>query len=100
MTYACPTWEFAADSHLLKLQRLKKQSSPHHWKFSKVHTGSRFAYGFQTSLYTIYDYITKLYRQQAEVARNQENENVRNSGQGLNLAAVKHTTVQATRLLL
>jgi hypothetical protein len=22
MTYACPAWEFAADTHLLKLQRL------------------------------------------------------------------------------
>jgi hypothetical protein len=22
MTYACPTWEFEAESHLLKLQRL------------------------------------------------------------------------------
>jgi hypothetical protein len=22
MTYACPTWEFAADTHLMKLQRL------------------------------------------------------------------------------
>jgi hypothetical protein len=22
MTYACPTWQFAADSHLLKVQRL------------------------------------------------------------------------------
>jgi hypothetical protein len=23
MTYACPTWEYAADAHLLKLQRLQ-----------------------------------------------------------------------------
>jgi hypothetical protein len=23
MTYACPTWEFAADTHLMKLQRLQ-----------------------------------------------------------------------------
>jgi hypothetical protein len=23
MTYACPAWEFAAESHLLKLQRLQ-----------------------------------------------------------------------------
>jgi hypothetical protein len=55
----------------------------------------------------VYDYIIKLCRQQAEVIRNQENANVRNIGQGepdtgnirdLNLAAVKHTTVQVTRL--
>jgi hypothetical protein len=25
MSYACPTWEFAADSHLLKLQCLQKK---------------------------------------------------------------------------
>jgi hypothetical protein len=25
MTYACPAWEFAADTHLLKLQRLKNK---------------------------------------------------------------------------
>jgi hypothetical protein len=23
MTYACPAWEFAAETHLMKLQRLK-----------------------------------------------------------------------------
>jgi hypothetical protein len=25
MTYACPGWEFAADNHLLKLQRLQNK---------------------------------------------------------------------------
>jgi hypothetical protein len=25
MTYACPTWEFVAESHLLKLQRLQNK---------------------------------------------------------------------------
>jgi hypothetical protein len=25
MTYACPTWEHAADAHLLKLQRLQNR---------------------------------------------------------------------------
>jgi hypothetical protein len=30
----------------------------------------------------VYDYITKLSRQQAEVIENHENENVRNIGQG------------------
>jgi hypothetical protein len=59
----------------------EKQSSPHHWKISKAHTGSRFASGFQTSV-CIYDYITKLCRQQAEVIQNHENKNVRNIGQG------------------
>jgi hypothetical protein len=25
MTYACPTWDFAVDIHLIKLQRLKNK---------------------------------------------------------------------------
>jgi hypothetical protein len=25
MTYACPDWEFAADKHVLKLQRLRNK---------------------------------------------------------------------------
>jgi hypothetical protein len=25
MTYACPAWEFAADTHLIKLQRLQNK---------------------------------------------------------------------------
>jgi hypothetical protein len=74
-----------------------KQVSLHHWKFSKVHTAFKLPY--------IYDYITKLCRQQAEVIQNHENEHVRGIGQGkrdienirgLNLAVVKVTTVQVT----
>jgi hypothetical protein len=61
-------------------QRQAKQSSPRHWKFSKAHTVSRFAHVFQTSV--IYDYITKLCKQQAEVIQNHENANVRKIGQG------------------
>jgi hypothetical protein len=30
----------------------------------------------------VYDYITKLCRQQAEIIQNHDNENVRNTGQG------------------
>jgi hypothetical protein len=57
----------------------------------------------------VYNYITKLCRQEAEVVQNHENANVRSIEQGerrhrnkrgLNLAAVKHTTVQLTTLLL
>jgi hypothetical protein len=76
MIYGCPALEFAVDNHLLKLPRLQN-SFPHHWKFSKAHTGPRFAHGFQTSVH-----ITKLYRQQAEVIQNHENANVLNIGQG------------------
>jgi hypothetical protein len=57
----------------------------------------------------VYDYTTNLCRQQAEVIQN-DNENVRRildkakpvteDMRGLNLAAVKHTTVQMSRLPL
>jgi hypothetical protein len=57
-----------------------EQNFPHHWKFSKAYAGSRFAIDFK--LPYIYDYITKLCKQQGEVIQNHENENVRNIGQG------------------
>jgi hypothetical protein len=47
MTYACHGWEFEAECHLLKLQRL--QNKVLH-TFSEVHIGSRYAYVFS---YTI-----------------------------------------------
>jgi hypothetical protein len=47
---------------------------PHHWKFSKVHTAFGLPY--------VYDYITKLCMQQAEVIQSRENEHVRSIGQG------------------
>jgi hypothetical protein len=31
MTYACLAWKFAAGIYLLKLQRLRNKSFPHHW---------------------------------------------------------------------
>jgi hypothetical protein len=80
MTYACPAWEFAADNHLLKLQRLQNKvlrtigNFPRCTPVRDKHTAFNLPY--------VYDYITKLCRQQAEVIQNQENANVRNIGQG------------------
>jgi hypothetical protein len=51
MTYAIPTWEFAVDTHLMKLQRLQKKVLRTFWQISKAHTGSRIAHGFPTSVY-------------------------------------------------
>jgi hypothetical protein len=54
----------------------------------------------------IYDYITKLCRQQAEVIQNHDNANVRNIWQGEaqygkhKRLKLKRTTVQVSRLLL
>jgi hypothetical protein len=107
LTYACPAWEFAADTHLLKLQRLQNRilrsigNFPWRTPVRELHKAFSIPY--------VYDYRTKLSREQAEVIQNHENANVRNIGQakpdtentrGLNLAAVKRTTVQVTRLPL
>jgi hypothetical protein len=57
----------------------------------------------------MYDYITKLCRQQAEVIQNHENAKFATldkancdtgNMRSLNLAAVSHSTVEVTRLLL
>jgi hypothetical protein len=80
MTYACTAWEFAAESHLLKLQRLQNNVL---WTISNIpmRTPVRDAHvAFQMPY--VYDYLTKSCRQQAEVIKNHENENVRYIGQG------------------
>jgi hypothetical protein len=63
-----------------KIAAPAKQGSPHHWKFSKIHTSPQFAHGFQPSI--CYYYITKLCRQQAEVIQNHKNKHVHSIGQG------------------
>jgi hypothetical protein len=80
MTYACPTWEFAAESHLLKLQPLQNKFLRTIGNFLRC-TSVRDMHVAIQSPY-VYDYITKSCRQQAEVVQNHENENVRYNGQG------------------
>jgi hypothetical protein len=104
MTYACPAWEFATDTHLLKLQRLQNKvlhtigNCPRHTPVCELHKAFNILY--------IYYYITKLCRKEAKIIQNYGNANVCNIGQGeprhrgLSLVAVKRTTVQVTRLLL
>jgi hypothetical protein len=80
LTYACPAWDFAADSHLLKLKRLQNRvlrsmgNFPRRTPVRELHKAFSIPY--------VYDYMTKLSRQQAGVIQNHENENVRNIGQG------------------
>jgi hypothetical protein len=98
MTYACPAWEFAAESHLLKLQRLQNKVLRTIGNFPSLSPVRDMHVAFQIPY--VYDYITKSCRQQAEVILNHENENVRYIGQGestenirgSNLAAVMCTT--------
>jgi hypothetical protein len=48
MTYACPAWEFAADTYLLKLQRLQYKvlrtigNFPRHTPVRDLHVVSKF----------------------------------------------------------
>jgi hypothetical protein len=80
MTYACPAWEFAAETHLLKLQRLQNKvlrtigKLPRRTPVRDLHMAFQIPY--------VYDYETKSCRQQAEVIQNQGNENVHYIGQG------------------
>jgi hypothetical protein len=80
MTYACPAWEFAAESHLLKLQRLQNRVLRTIGNFPRRTSVCDLNVSFQIPY--VHDYITKLCRQQAEVIDNHDNENVRNIGQG------------------
>jgi hypothetical protein len=78
MTYACPAWEFAADSHLLKLQRPQNIVLRTIGKLPR-RTPTR-ALGLAFKMPHVYDYITKICRKLEEVIPNRDNVNVRNMG--------------------
>jgi hypothetical protein len=80
MTYASTAWEFAANTNLLKLQRPQNKVLRTTHNFQR-RTPVRELHKAFNILY-IYDYITKLCRQQAEVIQIHENTNVRHIGQG------------------
>jgi hypothetical protein len=79
-TYACPTWEFAADTHLMKLQHLQNRVLGAIGNLDRSTLVRDLHLAFKIP--HVYDYITKLCRRQAEVIRNHENPNVRAIGQG------------------
>jgi hypothetical protein len=78
MTYACPAWELVAANYLLKLQRMQNKvlciigNIPRCTPVCDLRTAFNFLY--------VYNYITKLCRQQAEVIQIHENEHVRGIG--------------------
>jgi hypothetical protein len=80
ITYACPALKLAADTYLLKLQRLQNKvlrtiaHFPSCTKVRGLHTAFNLPY--------LYHYTTKLCRQRAEVIQNHENEYVRCTGKG------------------
>jgi hypothetical protein len=70
-----PAWEFAADTHLMKLQRLQNNvlltagNYPRRTPVREMHMAFHLPY--------VYDYNTKLCRKQAEAILNHDNGNVR-----------------------
>jgi hypothetical protein len=80
MTSVCPTWEYEADAHLLKLQRLQNRvlraaGNLDRWAPAReLHEALQIPY--------VYNYTTKYCRTQAEVILNHVNPNVRGIGQG------------------
>jgi hypothetical protein len=80
MTFARPTWEFAVDNHLLKLQLIQNKilrtigNFPWRTPIRDLHMAFKGPY--------IYHYITNYAVKHAEVIQNHENANVRNTGQG------------------
>jgi hypothetical protein len=78
--YACPAWELAADTYLLKLQGLQNKvlrtlgTFPRCTTVRDMHTAFNLPY--------VYDNVTKLCWKQAEAIRNHENEHSRGIGQG------------------
>jgi hypothetical protein len=65
MTYACPAWELAADTYLLKLQRLQNKGLHNTGNYLRC-TSIRDLYT-ACNLPYVYDYVTELCREQVEV---------------------------------
>jgi hypothetical protein len=63
MTYVCLAWEFVADTHLMKLQRLQKEILCTIGKFQR----NTLICDMHIYLPYVCDYITKLCGQQAQV---------------------------------
>jgi hypothetical protein len=82
MTYACPAWKFAADTHLMELQRLQNKvirtigNFPRRTPVREMHMAYHLPYLYE------YTSIIKLCRQHTEVILNHNNDSVRNIGQG------------------
>jgi hypothetical protein len=71
MIYACPAWEFAAEPHLLKLQRLQTIVLRNIGDFPRRTSVRDIQEAFQIPY--VYDYVTKSCRKQAEAIRNHAN---------------------------
>jgi hypothetical protein len=104
MTYACPAWEFAADNYLLKLQSLQNSvlrtigHFPRRTPVREIHVAFEIPYVYEISSLNCAGNRQKSYKitltqmfATLDKAK-PSTENIR----GLNLAAVRPTTVQVT----
>jgi hypothetical protein len=103
MTYACPTWEYASNAHLLNFQRLQNKVLHAIGNLDRCTSVRELQVTFKIPY--VYDYTTKLCRTRTEVILNHvhlmyvelcKEQSCIGSRSGLNLAAVKSTTVQLT----
>jgi hypothetical protein len=80
MTYASPTWDYAADAHLFKLQRLQNRVVRATGNIDRCTPVREMHVAFKITC--VYDCIIKLWRTQAEVILNHGKPIVRGIGQG------------------
>jgi hypothetical protein len=80
ITYASPAWGICGRQPFNKIAAPAKQSSPHIGNFPRGTPVCDLHMAFKSPY--VYDYITKLCKQQAEVIKNHDNENVRIIGHG------------------
>jgi hypothetical protein len=79
MTHACPSWEYPADAHLLKLQRLQNRVLRAMGSFHRGTQVREMPHGSQNSLRVR---LRNKYTKQSEVIQNHLNRYVRVTGQG------------------
>jgi len=93
MTCACPAWEFAGNSHLLKLQRLQNKvlrttgNLPRSTLIRDLNVAFNISY--------VYDFFTQeICREYADVIQNHENVNILKMGQ----SETQHRKCKALKL--
>jgi hypothetical protein len=104
VAYACPAWEFAADTHLMKLQRLQNKALRTAGNFPRLTTVRDLHMAFKLSCIRVYRASNNqksfeimkmnMFAEQDKAKADRENIS------GLNLAAIKLTTAQVTKLPL
>jgi hypothetical protein len=87
MIYASPTWEYAADAHLLKLQCLQNRGLSAIDNFKRcipareMHMTLKIPY--------VYDYVIQLCKKPADVIQNHVNHNVLSIGQKSYIGSIR-----------